>query len=141
MQHVQERGKVHIGFQWGNLWEGDQLKDRGVNGRIILKWTSEKWDGGHRLDRSGSGQAQESGSCECGNEPSGFHKMRGISCLAEDLSTFQVGLCSMESVSNLLVYILNSKPKRLASWHGRHVGMTGIKMCKGLQSYGIRTVS
>jgi hypothetical protein len=28
----------------------------------------------------------------------GFHKMRGISCVAEDLLASQEGLCSMESV-------------------------------------------
>jgi hypothetical protein len=37
---------MHSGFCWGNLWEGDNLKDQGVNGRIILKWILEKWDGG-----------------------------------------------------------------------------------------------
>ena len=32
-------------IQWGNLWEGDHLKERGVDGRMILKWILEKWDG------------------------------------------------------------------------------------------------
>jgi hypothetical protein len=26
--------------------EGDHFKDTGVNGKIILKWMFEKWDGG-----------------------------------------------------------------------------------------------
>jgi hypothetical protein len=31
------RGKIHAGFWWGDLREGDHLKDLVVNGRIILK--------------------------------------------------------------------------------------------------------
>jgi hypothetical protein len=62
-------GEVHTGFWWGNLREGDHLKDPGVDGRIILNWVSEKWDGGHGLDRSGSGQGQVAGCCRCDNEP------------------------------------------------------------------------
>jgi hypothetical protein len=33
---------VHTGLQWGNLREGEKLKDPGVDGRIILKWILEK---------------------------------------------------------------------------------------------------
>jgi hypothetical protein len=29
-----------------NMLEGDHLKDPGVDGRIILKWTCERLDGG-----------------------------------------------------------------------------------------------
>jgi len=32
------------GFWWGNLRERDQLDDRGINGRIILRWIFRKWD-------------------------------------------------------------------------------------------------
>jgi hypothetical protein len=35
----------------GNLRERDLLKDRGVDGRIILKLMFEKWGGGLGLDR------------------------------------------------------------------------------------------
>ena len=38
----------------GNLRKKEHLKDTGLDGRIILKWTLEKWDGAHGLDRSGS---------------------------------------------------------------------------------------
>jgi len=40
------RGEVYTGFWWGNLKERDLLKDPGVDGRIILRWTFRKWDVG-----------------------------------------------------------------------------------------------
>jgi hypothetical protein len=43
---VWERGGVRIWFWWENLRKEDHSEDTIVNGRIILKWTYEKWDGG-----------------------------------------------------------------------------------------------
>jgi hypothetical protein len=37
---------VPTGLRWGNLREGDHFKDAGIGRRIILKWISEKYDGG-----------------------------------------------------------------------------------------------
>jgi hypothetical protein len=48
-------GEVCIGFWWGNWRERDNLEARVVGGRIIFRWIFMKWDGGHGLDRSGSG--------------------------------------------------------------------------------------
>jgi hypothetical protein len=42
-------------FWLGNRKERDHLGDRGVGGKIILRWNFRKWDVGvWRLDRSGS---------------------------------------------------------------------------------------
>ena len=45
MWHVWGRGEVHTGFLSGKLREGDHLGDPGVDGRVILKWILQKWDG------------------------------------------------------------------------------------------------
>jgi hypothetical protein len=38
--------KVHTGFWWEGLRERDNLKDQGIDRRIILKWILEPWDRG-----------------------------------------------------------------------------------------------
>ena len=52
----------------------NHLEDPGIDGRIILRWLFRKWDVGHGLDQSGSGQGQMADTCECGNETSGSIK-------------------------------------------------------------------
>jgi hypothetical protein len=42
MWHVRERGRAHTEFWWEDLRETDHLKDRGRDGRIILKWIFKK---------------------------------------------------------------------------------------------------
>jgi hypothetical protein len=37
---------VHTGFWWGNLREARHLDDPNVDGRTILKWILQKWNGG-----------------------------------------------------------------------------------------------
>jgi hypothetical protein len=37
--------KCITGIRWGNLREGDHLKDLSVDGNIILKWIFERLDG------------------------------------------------------------------------------------------------
>jgi len=45
-------GKVeeYTRFWWGNLREGDNFGDPGVDGRIILRWIFGKWDLGYGQD-------------------------------------------------------------------------------------------
>jgi hypothetical protein len=38
-------GHVHTGFWWGNLKEGDYLKDPDTDGRMILNWVFQQCDG------------------------------------------------------------------------------------------------
>jgi hypothetical protein len=52
----------------------DLLEDTDVDGWIILRWISGSGIWGHGLDRSGSGQGQVVGTCECGNAISGSIK-------------------------------------------------------------------
>jgi hypothetical protein len=72
-----ERGvyRVLVGNPEGKGHWGDP----GVDGRIILRWIFRKWDVGYGLDRAGSGYRQVTGSCKCGNEPSGYIKCGKIS--------------------------------------------------------------
>ena len=65
---------MHTEFWSENLKVGDHLKDADVDGRIILQWILQKWDGVHALDRSGSGQGQVADSNDFGNEPLGAIK-------------------------------------------------------------------
>jgi hypothetical protein len=65
---------LYTWFWWGSLRERDHLEDPCVDGRLILKWIFNKWDEGHGLDGSGSGQVEVAGTSECGNEPTGSIK-------------------------------------------------------------------
>jgi hypothetical protein len=46
MRHVWKRGEGHVGFWWGNLGEENHLENSGIDGRIILRLTFRKWNGG-----------------------------------------------------------------------------------------------
>jgi hypothetical protein len=39
----------------GNVKERDHLEDKGVDGRLILRWIFRRWYRGYGLDRSSSG--------------------------------------------------------------------------------------
>jgi hypothetical protein len=71
------RGGVHTGFLWGNLRDGDHLKDPGVDGRTILKRIFEKWDGD--MEWIDLAQDRDRWRALVNAVTLGFHKMRGIS--------------------------------------------------------------
>jgi hypothetical protein len=50
---------------------------------MILKWIFKTVDGDMWTGLIWL-RGQLAGCCKCGNEPSVFHKMRGISCVAEN---------------------------------------------------------
>jgi hypothetical protein len=59
--------------RWEGLRERDYLEDLGVDGRIILKWSFWKLDGGMVcIDLAEDRDRWR--FCECSNEPSGFIK-------------------------------------------------------------------
>ena len=66
-------GEGYTGLWWVKR-ERDHLGDPGVDGRIILRWIVRKWDAGYGLDRTGTGEGQVAGTCECGDEPWGSIK-------------------------------------------------------------------
>ena len=92
------RGEVHVVFWWGNMRERGHLEDSGVDGRIMLNWIFNKWMGGAWTGliwlriRKGGGLLWMSLWTFL------FHKMWGISWLAEDMLGSQEGLCYMELV-------------------------------------------
>jgi hypothetical protein len=76
-----------------NLKGRDHSEDLGIDGKIILKWIFRIV--GEGLDSSGSGLV--AGSCEHGNEPSGFIKGREFLDKLSKLLASQ-DLCSVQLV-------------------------------------------
>jgi hypothetical protein len=92
------RGYIQ-GFS-GEIWGKETTwKTQALDGRIILKWTCERLDGGAWTGsiwlRIGTG----GGLLSIWLWTFGFHKMRGISWVAQDVLASQEGHCSMELVS------------------------------------------
>ena len=91
--------EMHAGFWLGNLVQRDHMEDPSVDGRITLRWilrmwAVRAWTGLIWLRiRTGGGQLW------MWWWTFRFHKMRGISWLAENRFVSQEELCSMEWVS------------------------------------------
>jgi hypothetical protein len=73
--------------------ERDYFEDLGVDESVILKWIFMKWIGG----MAWTDLAQERNRWRADEnvvyKTLNFHKMRGISCLSEQLLAFQEGAC------------------------------------------------
>jgi len=54
MCHICGVGEVHIGFAYGNLRKKGDLKNQGMDLKVILKCISKAFDGVRGLDLSGS---------------------------------------------------------------------------------------
>jgi hypothetical protein len=52
--HVARKREMHTGFLFQNMQERDQLEDTSMNGKAILKWILNKYEGLCGLDSSGS---------------------------------------------------------------------------------------
>ena len=101
MWHVRARREVHTVFWCEHLTERYNLEDSSVDGRIIFKWISKKWDDGGPLYQRGWGLGQASRSR---TRYSAFrlHKMRGISWEALSFSR-----TSPHGFGSLVSYIYN----------------------------------
>jgi hypothetical protein len=62
------------GLWLGNMKEKDHLEDRGVDGSTVFRRILKKQNEGRGMDCSGCGQGKMAGTCECGDEPSGYIK-------------------------------------------------------------------
>jgi len=61
---------VYAGFWWVNLRERDHMQDPGVDGRIILRWTFRKSDGGMDWIELAQDRDRWRALVNSGNEPS-----------------------------------------------------------------------
>jgi hypothetical protein len=78
MWHVWVRGEVHTGLWWGNLREGDRLKDPSVDGRI-LECISDRLDGETDWIELAQGRDKWRAVVNAVMNLRGFLKIRGIS--------------------------------------------------------------
>jgi hypothetical protein len=59
---------------WGKMKAAERLKVLDVSGRIILKESYDHIMGGHVLDLSGSGKAENLWSCKHGDSSTGYSR-------------------------------------------------------------------
>jgi len=82
MWHVWETREVYAGFWWEDPRERDHLEVLGVYGRTVCKRIFKKWDAEALTGLIWLRKETDGGAF-------GFHKMWGISWLAEDLLASQ----------------------------------------------------
>jgi hypothetical protein len=93
------RGEAYTGFWLGNVRERDHLGDPGEDARIILRWIFRKWYVGVWTEPSWLRIGAGGGHLWLRLWTFGFHKMRRISWLPENLLASQEGLSYTDKVS------------------------------------------
>ena len=89
-------GKMCIQSFGRETWRKRTTWKTGVDGKIILKWIFETWDGGQRTGWICLRTGKKGGFLCMRRWALGFHKMQGIAWLAEDLLASQEDLCCVE---------------------------------------------
>jgi len=111
------------------------VKDLGIDGRILLKWMFWKW--GRRLDWSGWGIETGSWLLWLRLWIFGLHKSRRISWVAVDRLSFQEGLCSVELFSYHL--LITVPVLLLPAWSQAHLIRAGC--CTSFPKWLFRCLS
>ena len=130
---------MHTGFWWRDLRAGDHLEDPCVDGRIILKWIFEKWDGGIDWIDLAQDRDRWAGCCECGNETLDFIKFGAFAdwqrtswLLRMDCAAWSMSECLLvqSRTSSKVPYVVarNLVERHCSTWQWGHSPICSVNM-------------
>ena len=105
----ERRGVVYTGFWWGNLRERGQLEDRGLDGKIILRWIFRKWNVGWLLKKDCASWSKY------GGQPHSFLTSAPDRC---EQATSRCGLLTSGKESRQLLNKSLARPQSLSGRFG-----------------------